>query len=210
MVQSGQLGATAYDPFLLTRHQDLLFFTATDGIHGTELWTSDGTDSGTHLVADIRPGFDILYRPTGLVSFDHRLAFWEDDLVHGSELWLTDGTPEGTQMAHDLMPGPVGSHSPQLYADALVWAGRLVYRSELPGIGVEIVITDGTLGGTETLDLVPGANSGSPSGLYLSGDRIFFSAMDLSHGRELWVWDLDLFTDGFESGSTSAWSQEAP
>lgn len=33
-----------------------LFFTAFEGVHGRELWRSDGTEAGTVLVDDIRPG----------------------------------------------------------------------------------------------------------------------------------------------------------
>src|SRR4051794_7165503 len=33
-----------------------LFFTATDGVHGRELWRSDGTADGTMMLADLSPG----------------------------------------------------------------------------------------------------------------------------------------------------------
>jgi ELWxxDGT repeat protein len=33
-----------------------ILFSAGDAIHGYELWVTDGTAAGTHLVDDIRPG----------------------------------------------------------------------------------------------------------------------------------------------------------
>ena len=58
----------------------------TMGIHGPELWSTDGTPEGTGLVADLSPG------PTGsapewLVAADGYLYFTADDGVNGRQLW---------------------------------------------------------------------------------------------------------------------------
>jgi ELWxxDGT repeat protein len=64
-----------------------LFFTARDGSHGRELWTSDGTAGGTSLVQDINPlGSSV---PTSLKNFNGTLLFTANDGIHGRELWTT-------------------------------------------------------------------------------------------------------------------------
>ena len=51
-------GAGSSDPRELAALGSTLFFSASDGTSGRELWSSDGTDPGTGRVADIRPGSD--------------------------------------------------------------------------------------------------------------------------------------------------------
>ena len=45
----------------LTNVNGTLYFEADDGVHGNELWKSDGTDAGTTMVKDIFPGGALRY-----------------------------------------------------------------------------------------------------------------------------------------------------
>jgi ELWxxDGT repeat protein len=83
-------GATDSLPGALTNVNGTLFFTADDGLHGRELWKSDGTEAGTTLVADINPGQDSSY-PDWLENAKGTLFFSADDGVHGAELWEIKG-----------------------------------------------------------------------------------------------------------------------
>lgn len=56
MVKDIYPGATGSSPAWLTNVSGTLYFSADDGIHGNELWKSDGTASGTILVEEIQPG----------------------------------------------------------------------------------------------------------------------------------------------------------
>ena len=86
-----------------------VYFAANDGIHGYELWRSDGTADGTVMVKDIRRGSKSSH-PRHLTDVGGTLYFAAKDGSHGQELWKSDGTADGTVMVKDIRPGSKSSH----------------------------------------------------------------------------------------------------
>jgi uncharacterized repeat protein (TIGR01451 family) len=93
-----------------------VYFAADDGVHGQELWASDGTAAGTQLVADLLPGAGSSL-PSHLVAIGHLLFFAATDGDHSVEPWRSDGTAAGTKMIQDVAPGALPS-SPDGFAAA--------------------------------------------------------------------------------------------
>ena len=86
-------------PAYLTNVNGTLFFSANDGIHGTELWESNGTLAGTSLVNDIGPTSAGSY-PRYLTNVNGQLFFSADDGFHGFEPWaLSVPPPSDTNLA---------------------------------------------------------------------------------------------------------------
>jgi ELWxxDGT repeat protein len=81
-----------------------LLFAADDGVHGLELWKTDGTSIGTVLVSDIKGGAESS-SPAAFVTSGSNVYFSADNGSLGRELWITDGTQAGTKLLFDAYPG---------------------------------------------------------------------------------------------------------
>ena len=163
-----------------------LYFTASDGVHGTEIWSSDGTESGTRMVADTQLGSSGGAWGQLTVS-GSQLFFIGNDGEHGSELWVTDGTENGTRMTRDILEGP---GSPGLDRERMVAFGNgVVFAANDRVAGYQVWLSDGTTAGTRLLD--PNARADSyPSEFTAVGDKLFFAANDArSNDSELWISD---------------------
>lgn len=181
----------------LAQLNNTLFWFANDGIHGDELWKSDGTALGTLIVADINPGS--AGSIAGASAF-HRIAvmgntlfFAADDGATGRELWKSDGTTAGTVQVMDIFPGSTGSSIEQL----TVVGNTLFFAANDPVNGVELWKSDGTTSGTYMVsDVMPGPTTSNPI-LYIGvGSTLFFAATDGVSGEELWQ------SDGTAAGTT--------
>ncbi|MFA6958397.1 MAG: ELWxxDGT repeat protein [Thermoanaerobaculia bacterium] len=95
-------------PEMVTLGQGAIL-TADDGVHGIELWYSDGTVGGTLLLRDINGGSNSS-DPRGLFVANGVVYFSAFEPEHGRELWRTDGTPAGTYLVSDIAAGAAGSN----------------------------------------------------------------------------------------------------
>ncbi|MFO1053352.1 MAG: ELWxxDGT repeat protein [Planctomycetota bacterium] len=167
-----------------------LYFTADDGVHGYELWRSDGSESGTRLVADINPAIGGTL-PQLQVAIDENLYFGADDGVHGYELWRA--SPAGAEMVVDVSPGSVSGLGGPLCAIG----ARMFFAGNDGQSGAELWVTTGTSASTSRIvDLRPGLGSSSPRALTnVSGALYFFADAVGASTLELWR------SDGTASGT---------
>ncbi len=192
---AGGSGLSESAPGLLTAVGDALYFVADDGVHGQELWTSDGTPAGTRMVVDLTPGGDGSVLQS-LVDIDGTLAFKKVTFFpYRPSLWTSDGTAQGTEQVVSLPDFLyVVSDVPPV-----VMGGSVYFRQgESSGpYGLDcacsrLVASDLTQSGTRVL-----FDSGGPelSNQAVAGERLYFATRSATGNAELWV------TDGTSGGT---------
>lgn len=169
-------------PSSLTKFYDNIYFQATDGSNGKELWKSDGTESGTVMLKDIAAG-NLDSSPSPFIQFGNKLYFTANDHINGNELWVTDGTAAGTTMFKNINPS--GDSYPRYLT---VFNNRLFFMADNGTNGRELWSSDGTEAGTTMFyDITPGSGHTGIFGMGVCGNQLFFSAEIDQGGTELWV-----------------------
>ena len=184
------IGAPSSLPADLVDAGGFLLFTAASPLEGRELWRSDGTDAGTLLVTNLRPGTaSALQAPAFLTRLGSRVLFAADDGSGiGRELWATDGTAGGTVLVKDVLPGAASS----LPTDLVAIGGNVWFVADDASVTnpfPKAYRTDGTAGNTVAVDSAAGDIIYDPAWFADFVGSTAFSAVHPLHGRTLVVFD---------------------
>ena len=165
-----------------------LYFDANDGSHGTELWTTTGSEVGTQMVKDIKPGTGSSNCANFIAVTDNKVLFSADDGTHGDELWISNGSAGGTSLVKDLVSGADGS-SPQQFVP---YGSKFFFltASGFPLVKYKLYLTDGTGAGTVLVKDFGNVGIAILANSVIINNKLYFAALNFTTtGFELWSSD---------------------
>lgn len=154
-----------------------------------ELWTSDGSISGTHLLTNL--GASTSTVPYQWLSIFYKvgsqLFFATDGIVggvHRTQLWATDGTAGNTRNVNANV---------SVTGELAVFNDRLYFSGKEGTSGYQVLwVSDGTGAGTKSVkDLASVTGNSNPYGFTLVGSKLYF----IANSNQLWK------TDGTDLGT---------
>ena len=165
-----------------------VLFAADDGVHGIELWKTDGTSGGSSIVKDINPGPGAS-NVASLFAFNNKLYFSATDGIHGVELWQSDGTAAGTKMLKDINTVGGNGNDGSIPLEFTVFKGALYFTALQDGNYYTLWKTDGTAAGTVMI-------TDDSDYTYVAHLTVVGNSMYFTKGQtQLWV------TDGTTAGT---------
>ncbi len=174
----------------LTRAGSNLFFLASDGVHGEELWITDGTVTGTHMVQDFCPG--TCSGASGAVLVPIGGTLFLNAFANGNpQLWRIDGTAAGTRKLTDFRAGGVELRGRQ----DLAVSGNRVYFPAQQNVATGLWVVEGTKAPRLVASIDREEPSSNPAEFTALRDRVLFVAGDVAQ-RNLWE------TDGTAAGTS--------
>lgn len=166
----------------------LLYFTAQDGNYNYELWVTDGTQQGTHVVKEINTTGSA--NPGKLHKVGNRIVFAATDDATGGmgiatyDVYATDGTEQGTVKIADV---------DESFNDFLSSSRVIAFNNKLVFCTIDkVMITDGTTTGTTPLSAISQYAQGF--GYCELNGKVYFL---INQSNQLQIWR----TDGTVSGT---------
>lgn len=175
-------------PFTFPVLNGISYFVADDGVHGAELFRSDGSKDGTYIVKDLFAG-PASSNPVNITIAGSNIFFITNDSAKndGSKnLWVSDGTASGTRLVKKFS---------YLY-QSMALGNSLYFINN----STQLWKSDGTEQGTVMLfDFSkPPFNGDAIGSIYIVNGRIFFTGSSHNFNNNqyvLWV------TDGTVNGT---------
>ncbi|MEA2345394.1 MAG: hypothetical protein QOF63_3563, partial [Thermoanaerobaculia bacterium] len=150
---------------VLTMIDGVVYFAGTNRLNGIEPWKSDGTETGTSMISNLRRDFTPSSNPADLIAAGDLVYFraWDGSgpLPGPLSMWRSDGTTEGTLRIAEV------------FGEGFKTAGRSLYFTS-SNVGW---VSDGTQEGTKALAF-PNDAPKSPVFAFANGDTLFISAYE--------------------------------
>jgi ELWxxDGT repeat protein len=172
-IASGEANGLSGTSFVKVANQ--IFFTAHNNSY-EGIWSTDGTEAGTHIVKEIWTSGYAHVTFLGVVN--NKLIFSGSDGIHGIESWVSDGTADGTYMLKDIRTGEYGSDP----ANSYVINGELYFTTTSGPY--QQWKTDGTPEGTVLADI----QDMKGNVIEMNGNYYFYANQPAT-GTELWKSD---------------------